>query len=54
MVTFLMILLGLVSLNFILLKYSTQSVDKKKTKTKKQQVVNPYTKEKEGEIAKAA
>lgn len=37
MVTFLIILAGLVAFNFILLKLSTQSVDSDKKKTKKQE-----------------
>ncbi len=37
MVTFLIILAGLVAFNFILLKLSTQSVDTDKKKTRKQE-----------------
>ena len=56
MVTFLLILSGLIALNFILLKYSTQSVDKSKKISEKQRFVRPVvtSDEKSSKIAKAA
>ena len=56
MVTFLMILSGLIVLNVILLKYSAQSVDGNKKTVKKQKAARSSVniKEKDAEIAEAA
>lgn len=56
MVTFLLILFGLIALNFVLLKYSTQSVDGNQKISKKEQIVRPVvnTDKKATDIAKAA
>lgn len=56
MVTFLLILGGLIAFNFILLKFSIQSVDtdKKKLKSKRIQASKNLNKTKTTEIPKAA
>ncbi|MFD2185485.1 hypothetical protein [Aquimarina celericrescens] len=59
MITFLLILLGLVAFNFVLLKFSMQSVDtKKKSRTNKVQINHmpekATSKSKSSEIPNAA
>ncbi|WP_299436964.1 hypothetical protein [uncultured Aquimarina sp.] len=57
MVTFLLILVGLIAFNFILLKFSIQSVDADKSKAKRIKSTttkDTINKTKTAEIAKAA